>query len=987
MSLPAQPEILARRLTTAPVGAVEPSAIDALADPAQQSSAATFALLPVRRLLAGALAGSPYLTQLMRRDPARLLRVLTTVPEHRLASLELEAAHVARTATTQAQVMAGLRAVKAEAALLIALADLGGAFDVAAVTAGLTQIADACLHAAVGFLFARARERGDWLAGTPDGPERGSGYIVIAMGKYGAGELNYSSDIDLVVFYDAACARVREGLDAASFFVRITRGLVSILQERTGDGYVFRVDLRLRPDPGATQIALSTDAALHYYESVGQNWERAAMIKARAAAGDREAGVAFLAELSPFVWRRYLDFAAIADIHAMKRQINAHRGFSRIGVAGHNIKVGRGGIREIEFFAQTQQLIAGGRQPDLRTPRTVEALQALARRGWIAADVADELTQAYARLRTIEHRLQMIDDEQTHTLPQEDEALIRLARFAGYGGTAGNLALPGAPADAMLELSRPLLATLETVVRHYAALFENQPALSRTGGNMVFAGAADDPATIAALAKLGFSRPVQVIATVRAWHHGRYPAVRSAQARERLTQVQPLLMEALSETADPDAAIASFDRFLSALPAGVQLFSLLHANPKLLRLVADVLGTAPRLAHGLARRPRVLDAVLDPRVMDTLPSRLDLASLIATELSAARDVEDVLDRARVVGHEQSFLVGVRIMSGMIRAEQAGGAYALLAETLIEAVQTAIEADFARTHGQVAGGGAAVVAMGKLGGREMTASSDLDVIVVYDHDPAASYSDGPRPLAVSQYYARLTQRLIAGLAAPTAEGRLYEVDLRLRPSGNKGPVATQLSSFVSYQANDAWTWEQMALTRARVISGPPMLRAKVERAIRHALRQPRDRTAIAADVRDMRRRIADTKGTTNVWDLKQVRGGLVDLEFIAQFLQLAHASTHPGVLDQSTVEALRKLAAAGLLAAAHGDVLIRAARLLNDLTQILRLSLDSAFDPATAPKGLTALLASVADVATMDMLDATLRETLTETSALFDVLVS
>ena len=967
---------LSLRITAAPILANEARARDLLAEIAGGVGADDTGVLAepeVERLLLGVLDGSPYLTGLMRRDPQRLVRILRCVPDERLVALEAEALALACYALAMPDLMRGLRLIKNEAALLIALADLGGAWSLGDVTDGLTRIADASTQSAVRFLFREARAKGQWRGGTDAAPEQDSGFIVLGMGKHGAAELNYSSDIDLVVFYDLERLELRDGLEPQPFFVRLTRDLVKILQERTADGYVFRVDLRLRPDPGATQVALSTEGAFHYYESFGQNWERAAMIKARAIAGDIPAGEAFLKNLAPFIWRKYLDFAAITDIHAMKRQINAHRGFQVIGVAGHNVKLGRGGIREIEFFAQTQQLIAGGRQPDLRIRQTLPALAQLVKRGWLKPEVESELVEAYFYLRTIEHRIQMVADEQTHQLPGAEAELAAFARFAGYADTAA--------------FSTALLAVLETVQRHYAALFEDSPDLTRGGRNMMFAGEADDPATVEALDKLGYSQPSQVIALVRGWHHGRYPAVRSAQARERLTEVQPLLIEALAETASPDGAFASFDRFLSQLPSGVQLFSLLRANPKLLRLVADIMGTAPRLSRILSRRRRVLDAVLDPRVIGDLPRPDEIAALIAAELADARDFQDALDRARVLGNEQSFLIGVRVLTGMISAPLAGSAYAGLAEELVAAVQRAVEADFTVQHGRVNGGAAAVVAMGKLGGREMTASSDLDLIVVYDNAPDVAQSDGARSLAVSQYFARLTQRLITGLSAPTAEGQLYEVDMRLRPSGQKGPVATQLSSFIEYQQKDAWTWEHMALTRARVITGPPALRAKVEMAIAEALGVARDRAKIVADVRDMRLRIAADKGTDNIWNLKQVRGGLVDLEFIAQFLQLVHAHERPDVLDQNTVQALRKLEQAGFLEADAAAILIPAARLISDLTQILRLSLDLEFDPATAPEGLKALLARVAGAPTFGQLEIDLRATLAETAAMFDRVIA
>jgi glutamate-ammonia-ligase adenylyltransferase len=715
-----------------------------------------------------------------------------------------------------------------------------------------------------------------------------------------------------------------------------------LLHERTGDGYVFRTDLRLRPDPGSTPLAISTEAALNYYESFGQNWERAALIKARAVAGDLAAGADILKGLAPFIWRKYLDFAAIADIHAMKRQIHAVRGFATIGVAGHDIKVGRGGIREIEFFVQTQQLIAGGRQPELRTPETLVALERLQQRGWITAQARDELGEAYRALRSVEHRLQMVADEQTQTLPDDPDKLEQLAHFCAF---------PDAGAFAAA-----LTRELERVQGHYARLFEDSPELTSGGANMVFAGEADDPGTVAALAAMGYARPSAVIAAVRGWHHGRYPAVRSARARELLTEVQPLLIAALADTADPDLALMGFDRFLSELPSGVQLFSLLKQNPNLLGLIAAIMGTAPRLARILSKRRRILDAVLAPGFFGSLPAQQELERIIAAELAGASSYEDVLDRARLVANEQAFLIGVRVLTGTITAGQAGGAYALLAERMIEAMQGAVEREMEKAHGRVPGGAAVVVAMGKLGGREMTAASDLDLLVIYDFDPRATQSDGARPLAPTQYYARLTQRLISAFTSQTAEGKLYDVDMRLRPSGQKGPVATQLSSFIHYQDREAWTWEHLALTRARVVSGPPALRVTVEEAIRKVLARPRDAWKIAADVRDMRALIEREKGSADIWDLKQVRGGLVDLEFIAQYLQLIHAAERPDVLSQNTVTALANLDRAGVLPAGASEVLVPAARLLNNLTQVLRLCLDGPFEAAKASHGLKHLLA-------------------------------
>ncbi len=927
----------------------------------------------VSALLGGTLIGSRHIAMVMMQDAARAHRVLTRDPEQHLAELIAELQAATTDGAPQKTWMTRLRAFKAEAALIIALADLSGVWSIMRATDALAATADAACAAAIAYLFAEAVGRGDWLAPEDDAPAQAtSGYFVLAMGKHGAFELNYSSDIDLIVFYDPERARLRDGLEPSAFFVKMTRDLVRLLNERTADGYVFRTDLRLRPDPGATQVAISIDSALHYYESFGQNWERAAMIKARPVAGDIAAGDAFLKELAPFIWRKYLDFAAISDIHAMKRQIHAHRGFAQIAVAGHNIKLGRGGIREIEFFVQTQQLIAGGRQPELRSRRTLETLEGLAERGWITPAVATDMAEAYRFLRAIEHRIQMSGDEQTHQLPSEEDALATLAQFSGYETTS-------AFADA-------LRGQLETVQAHYSALFEDGPELSTATANLVLAGEDDDPDTVQSLADMGFSQPAQVLNTIRSWHRGRYPAVRSEGARARLTEVQPLLVEALSQTVNPDAALVGFDRFLSTLPAGVQLFALLKAHPELMRLVALIMGSAPRLAQILSRHRRVFDAVLDPRIMGALPTEAEVRELISAELQAAPDLESVLDRARIIGREQLFLIGIRLLTGLIAAEEAGPAYTLIAEELIRHMHEAVEADFKSRHGDVAGGEACVVAMGRLGGREMTATSDVDLIVVYDADAEAKASDGPKPLAVSAYYARLTQRLISAISALTAEGRLYEVDMRLRPSGNKGPVATRFSSFESYQRSEAWTWEHMALTRARVISGPADLAARVEAAIANTLSQPRDHDTLVADVRDMRERIWADKGTDDKWALKQTRGGLIDVEFIAQYLQLAHAADKADVLDTNTVQALQKLQAHGVLAPGDAEPLIQAARLLNTVAHLLRICSEDGFVPEAAPDGLKSLLASACGEPELSHVELKLVESQATIRRLYDELI-
>ncbi|MBM3552557.1 MAG: bifunctional [glutamine synthetase] adenylyltransferase/[glutamine synthetase]-adenylyl-L-tyrosine phosphorylase [Alphaproteobacteria bacterium] len=919
-----------------------------------------------RELLLGVFGSSPYLTDLAARDPARLARALASDPGQRIDALIEETRNVET--QDEAELMRLLRLTKQEAALIIALADLSKAWDTLEATAALTRIADAALSAAIRFTLRAASLAGKIELADQRDPERGSGWIFLGMGKGGAYELNYSSDIDLIVFFDRSRTRLADPSEDVDFFIRLTKRIVKILSERTADGYVFRTDLRLRPDPGATPIAIPLEAALSYYESMGQNWERAAFIKARPVAGDIFAGEQFLQELAPFVWRKYFDFAAIADVHSIKRQIHAHKGHGKIAVAGHNIKLGRGGIREIEFFVQTQQLITGGRDRRLRGRSTLAMLDQLVESGWVAPQARDELRDAYLFLRDVEHRIQMVADEQKHTLPETEEGVAAIGRMMGFAGYA--------------DFAEALLKRLDVVQSHYAKLFESAPQLTSSAGNLVFTGDDDDPGTIETLADMGFSNPKTVTATIRGWHFGRYAATRSTVARERLTELTPILLEAMAATENADAAFLAFDKLISKLPAGVQLFSLLVSQPRLLNLLAAIMGAAPKLAETISRRPRVLDALLEPAFFESVPSQAELDQRLGEQFLEARSYEDALDRARIFGQEQKFLIGVRILTGSVSVAEAGYAYTRLAETLISRLFKLVCDEFAKMHGTIEGGAAAVVAMGKLGGREMTAASDLDLMLLYDADPQAESQGGGRPLSTQQYYGRLTQRLISALSAPTAEGLLYEVDFRLRPSGNSGPIAVSLKAFSDYQAHEAWTWEHMALTRARVIAGPPAFANRVEAAIRAALTAPRDPQKLKDDVLSMRRRIEKEKGSRNPWEIKQIPGGLVDIEFIAQYLMLRHGPQHPELFSTTATLALERLKDAGALDAGRAQALAEASRLYQGLTQLMRLAVDEAFRPADAPRGLTELLLRVGDAPDLSNLEALLADTQKRTREIF-----
>ncbi len=921
--------------------------------------------------LAAAFDLSPFLRDLARRRPQMLDALFDETVEARLLAIsaEIKASPQAE-GVSEASLMMELRRLKAEAHLLIALAELAGETETEVTVRRLSDLADACVRAAVDFLLRETHRQGKLKLPDPRNPAEGSGWIVLGMGKLGAHELNFSSDIDLVVFFDPYAPAILDPFDATDLFSRLARRLVRILQDRTEHGYVFRTDLRLRPDPGSTPLAIPVEAALTYYEGRGQNWERAAMIKARPVAGDLAAGEAFLKELQPYVWRKYMDYAAIADVHSIKRQIHAHKGHGEIAVRGHNVKLGRGGIREIEFFVQTQQLIAGGRFPELRGRETVPMLARLAERGWITAEARDALTRQYWFLRRVEHAVQMVADEQTHTLPEDDEGLERIARMLGY-----------ADAEAFAAAFR---AALQQVERHYAALFEAAPELSAGVGNLVFTGDVDDPDTLQTLHRLGFQRPSDICRVIRAWHFGRYRVTRSAEARERLTELTPALLEAFGRTRRADEALMRFDEFLSGLPAGIQLFSLLQSKPALLKLLATIMGAAPRLAAVITRRPHVFDGLLDPALLTELPDRAYLADRLTAFIDGDRVYEDVLDRLRIFASEQKFLIGVRLLAGSIDAARAGTAFSDLADLTIGAALGAVTEEFARRHGRVAGGRAALLGMGKLGSRELTAGSDVDLILLYDHDADAEESDGDKPLAPSHYFSRLTQRLIAAVSAPTAEGVLYELDLRLRPSGNKGPVATHIDAFRKYQRQEAWTWEQMALTRARPIAGDAAFCAEIEAEVREILSLPRDAAKVAAEARDMRALIEEEKPPRDLWDIKLIPGGLIDLEFAAQVATLTGGLD--GVAhDASTGGRLAHLAPSFADAQVRQE-LVDAWSLYLALTQMIRLCLTGTFDRKDVPPGLADLLLAATDLPDFGVLEAHLKETSRKVRKDFDLLL-
>lgn len=786
-------------------------------------------------LIEGVGGSSPYLNGLISREKDWLTGALDD-PDGAVAEM-FDA--VRSLAPVQLQV--GLRQGKRRLALITALADLAGAWPLEKVTGLLTDYGGLACDVALKSEIAALIKRKKLPGLTEDDIETAGGMTVLAMGKMGAHELNYSSDIDLICLFDETRYDPDDYFEARQGMIRATRNMSALLNDRTAQGYVFRTDLRLRPDPAVTPVCMAMTAAETYYESLGRTWERAAYIKARPCAGDIAAGQKFLRTLRPFVWRRHLDFAAIQDAHDMRLRIRENKGgHGAVVVPGHNMKLGRGGIREIEFFTQTRQLIAGGRDRDLRVRGTVEGLSALTAKGWVAKDVSVVLTDHYRAHRTVEHRIQMVNDAQTHMMPATQDGIERIACLMGTDSTA-----------LIADVKRRLVEVHELTEDFFAP-----------------DARASEPSEAP-----GFDADI-----INRWMT--YPALRTERAQHIFHRLKPDLLARLSRTAQPEEALLALDGFLAGLPAGVQLLSLFEANPQLVDLLVDIVGTSPALAGFLARNSGVFDAVIGGDFFSKWPDVSVLQDGLERVLRAETDYETQLDAARRWMKEWHFRIGVHHLRGLIDGEQAGREYAELAGAVIAGLAPVVVDQFARKHGTPPGRGAVVVGMGSLGAGRINAQSDLDVIVIYDPG-GADGSDGQRPLATRPYYARLTQALITALTAPMSQGRLYEVDMRLRPSGSQGPVATSWTSFTNYQRSDAWTWEHLSLTRARVVAGDDDLARDVETFRQEVLAMPRDQASVLGDVSEMRDRIAAAKAPAGVWDAKIGPGRMQDIELVSQ----------------------------------------------------------------------------------------------------------
>ena len=904
----------------------------------------TLSLLPaldgdLPALIAGTAGSSPYLKSLIEAEADWLPEALDDI------EAACSAERRALSETGPGDLKTNLRRAKRRLALIAALADLAGAWSLEQVTGLLSDFAGEACDLAVRSEIAALIRRGKLPGLSEEDAETAGGLCVLAMGKMGAGELNYSSDIDLICLFDETRFEADDFYTVRQGMVRATRNMCAMLSDRTADGYVFRTDLRLRPDPAVTPVCIAMEAAERYYESVGRTWERAAYIKARPAAGDIAAGARFLDTLKPFIWRRHLDFAAIQDAHDMRLRIRESKGLGRdIQVPGHDMKLGRGGIREIEFFTQTRQLIAGGRDPELRSRGTVAGLAALSAKGWIPVEASVKLTEHYRAHREVEHRIQMVHDAQTHQMPKGVDELERLA------------CLMGVDVAQMQAAIQARLREVHSLTEDFFAPDAAPPGMAENG-------------------EVSFDTSI-----TQRWNT--YPALRSQRAQEIFQRLRPELMSRLAGTARPEEALHALDGFLAGLPAGVQVFSLFDANPQLIDLLIDIVGISPALAGYLSRNAQVFDAVIGGDFFSEWPGVAQLAEDLSARLSRENDYESQLDTARRWAKEWHFRIGVHHLRNLITASEAGAQYADLAEAAIQALLPKVEAQFASKHGIPPGRGAVVVGMGSLGARQLNASSDLDLIVIYDPGDQ-EFSEGKRPLAARTYYARLTQALITALSAPMSEGRLYEVDMRLRPSGNQGPVATSLASFRDYQQSQAWVWEHLALTRARVVAaGSSELSEEFETFRFELLSRGAERAELVKEVQDMRARIAEAKGEAGPWDAKTGAGRMQDIELLAQAGALL-----PGAPSRDVAGGLQCAVATGLLTEPEAAKLTGNYEMFWSLTAAMRLLSAQTVDPTELGEGAGNFLCRATGYDGLEALRAALEAAYRENAHIIDAAMS
>lgn len=855
---------------------------------------------------------SPFLREIIRKFPDFFKDVLDKGAENTTEALlkTLKQQDVFDLKFEELQAL--LRIARQKISLSIAFGDIVDQWSVQKVTTYLSFFADIVLYKATNYLLYQFHIARRIILPHPGDPAHESGLIVLAAGKLGAEELNYSSDVDLLFFYDEQKILVSDHYALKKTLNDFVHQFVKLIQDSTEDGYVFRVDLRLRPDSGATPVIMSIGSAMHYYTTVGQNWERAVMIRARQVAGDPVSGAAFFDYLKSYIWRKNLDFETIKDIQSVKRQIQSQRVIVKDDLFDYHLKLGHGGIREIEFFIQTQQLIYGGRNLSLQTRSTLKGLEKLARHGLITTTACDQLSEAYIFYRFLEHRLQMKEDQQTHSLPKTTQEMEAFGDFCGFEN-----------ADLLIE---KLKTHISIVQKNYAELFADAPLLSASG-NLVFTGIEDDPDTIESLKKMGFTAPSDISNTIRGWHHGRYRCLKNLSARQYLTELVPVILEELSKTAHPQNAFIQFDRFISLIPYGFQLFSLLYHNPEILTSLARLLGAGPDLSEWLGHNPNLLENLLNPHFLKLL--KIDQRKL-TENLSLATDYEEALLLCRRWLKNHKFYAGVHSLFFYSSLQEIHKFLTKTTDLLLKTIVHMVQKDFEDKYGQIPQTSFAILALGNYGARQMAANSDLDLIMIFDSPSVDLKSNGKTKLYVQEYYTKLTQRLLNALMAQSNEGRLYEIDMRLRPHGLQGSIAISFEFFKSYYMEKAWIPEIMSLTRSRVVFSTHSLGEKISNQVTEILSLCRLPSVLIKEITGMNEKIHQEHLVSSAFDLKYSRGGIVDIEFLCQYLILRYSHEQPNILRSSTFDALLALKDQGIIPGTHYEALYQAYYLMQGL---------------------------------------------------------
>ncbi len=891
-----------------------------------------------QKLLRAIFSNSPYLSDIIIEYPAYFAEILQNDFQKFFDSKINELQNIIF--ENKQKIEEKLRIEKRKFSLLIATQEITDFSKASYAMENLSKFADICVQITIKFLLQKAHNNKIINLNDYQNPFLNSGLVVLAIGKLGSYELNYSSDIDIIIFFEDEKINYNGRKTIQQFYIELSQELTDILARRTSLGYVFRVDMRLRPDPASNPLAVSLQKAEKYYFTVGQNWERAAMIKARAICGDENSIKIFFEFMDKNVWRKSLDFETIEDIHSIKRQIDTKNILDE-NLFNYNVKLGRGGIREIEFFAQTQQLIWGGRKPNLREKKTILALNELAKEGEISSQIASELTKAYNFYRMVEHRLQMVNDEQTHKLPDNIQAIEKIANFCGF--------------EDYKKFIETLRNYIENVRGYYSKLFETSPSLAsnipEAQGSLVFTGAENHPDTIETLKKMGFNKPETISDIVRGWHHGRYNCTMKARSRAVLTKLMPILISSFANCPDADEGFIRFDEFLSRLPTGTQIFSMLYVNPSIIELIADVMGGYPEIAETLTRNHSLLDFVLTSEFYDSMPDQADLKNNLLEHISKASknkilSSEEIFEIIKNWANDRKFKVGIQFIRDQINSEELFLSLSNIAEIVIKTLIEYIEKEFLEEFGGINNGNFAVIALGKFGSNELTFKSDLDMMFIYDYENSASINENLK-IEPSAYYIRLANKLVQILSGISSTGRLYEVDLRLRPLGESSPIATSLKTFEEYynpakKEGNAWVWEYMTLTRARVISNNQKFSEKIQNLIDEKISTNWDNQFLQEEVNYIYKKFREHRNSKKILglDVKNSVGGIFDLEFMLRFLQLKFLNNYPQIKTQSSKKLIENLKEIKAISADEADILKKAFEFLTSSQNVLRITSES-----------------------------------------------